>query len=289
MSIVVTGATGRLGALVVEELLQRIPANDVTAVARNAERATELAARGVKIRTADYSVPETLEGVFNQGDVVLLISGSEVGQRVPQHRAVIEAAVEAGVARLLYTSVLGGPDADFLLADEHKETEKLIAASGLTYTLLRNGWYSENYTEQIPVQLNFGVAGSAGDGRLGTASRADYAAAAAAVLTTEGHENVVYELSGDTSFTLADYAAELSRQTGKDITYADLPPEDFEKVLANAGVPAPMAHILADVDVAVSRGLLEGGSGDLSRLIGRPTTPISESIAAALHSHDIDV
>ncbi|MCW4355467.1 SDR family oxidoreductase [Hoyosella sp. YIM 151337] len=282
MSIVVTGATGKLGTLVIAELLEKVPSSAITAVARSAEKAAALTGRGIEVRTADYGVPETLEAVFNAGDTVLLISGSEVGQRVPQHRAVIEAAVKADVSRLVYTSVLGGPAADFLLAEEHKETEQILIESGVQYTLLRNGWYSENYTEQIPAQLQFGVAGSAGAGRLGTASRADYAAAAAVVLTTEGHENVAYELSGDTSFTLTDYAAELARQTGTDVTYTDLPPAAFEEVLANAGVPAPLAHILADVDIAVSKGLLEGGSGDLSRLIGRHTTPISESIALEL-------
>lgn len=283
MSIVVTGATGQLGVLVIDELLKRVPADQVVAVVRNAEKAAGLAERGVELRIADYSAPETLAGAFKSGDVVLLISGSEVGQRTAQHTAVINAAKEAGVARLAYTGVLGGPNADFKLAAEHKDTEQAILDSGLTYTFLRNGWYNENYTAQIPVQLEHGVVGATAGGKVGSATRADYAAAAAAVLTGEGHENKAYELSGDTAWTLAEYAAELSRQSGKEVAHSDVPGDVLKSILTGAGLPEPLADILADVDVsAVSRGLLEGGSGDLSRLIGRPTTPISDSIAEAL-------
>ncbi|NYV72943.1 SDR family oxidoreductase [Streptomyces sp. UH6] len=283
MSIVVTGATGHLGTLVINELLNRVPAEEVAAVVRNAEKAAPLAERGVELRIADYDSPATLRDVFRPGDVVLLISGSEVGRRIPQHTAVIEAAKAAGVARLAYTGVLGGPDADFKLADEHKATEQAILDSGLTYTFLRHGWYTENYTEQLPVQLEHGVAGSAGDGRIGLATRADYAAADAVVLTEQGHENKAYELSGDTAWSLAEYAAELSRQSGKEVSYHDLPAEAYRSVLTGAGVPEPMAQILVDVDTsAIARGLLQGGTGELARLIGRPATPVADTIADAL-------
>lgn len=283
MSIVVTGATGQLGRLVIDELVARVPAEQVAAVVRDKAKAAAIADSGVELRVADYSEPETLAGAFRAGDVVLLISGSEVGQRIAQHTAVIDAAKAAGVARLAYTGVLGGPAADFKLADEHKATEQAILDSGLTYTFLRNGWYSENYTAQIPVQLEHGVVGSAGDGRVGTASRADYAAAAAVVLTTEGHDGKAYELSGDAAWTLAEYATELSRQSGKEVAYQEVPAEVYTSILVGAGLPALMAEILVDVDVSgIRRGLLQGGSGDLSRLIGRPTTSIADSIAAAL-------
>jgi NAD(P)H dehydrogenase (quinone) len=283
MSIVVTGATGQLGRLVVDRLLAEVPADQVVAVVRDADKAADLAARGVEVRVADYNAPETLKDAFQAGDVVLLISGSEVGQRAAQHTAVIDAAKEAGVARLAYTSVLGGPDADFKLAAEHLVTERVLLDSGLTYTLLRNGWYTENYTAQIPVQLEHGVVGSAGEGRVGSATREDYAAAAAAVLTGEGHENAVYELSGDHAWTMAEYAAELARQSGRPVAYTDLPADAFQSVLTGAGLPGPLAEIFVDVDVAgVSRGLLQGGSGDLGRLIGRPTTPLADTIAATL-------
>ncbi|WP_149360299.1 NAD(P)H-binding protein [Lolliginicoccus suaedae] len=282
MSIVVTGATGSLGTLVIKELLERTPASQIAAVARDATKAQHLAEQGIEVRIADYGKPETLASAFAPGDTVLLISGSEVGQRVPQHKAVIDAAAAAGASRLVYTSILGGPRASFLLADEHKQTEQLIEESGLEHTILRNGWYTENYTAQIPVQRQHGVLGSAGDGRIAAAPRADYAAAAAVVLTTEGHGSAAYELNGDTSFALAEYADELARQTGEDIAYVEVSPAEHEDILAGAGVPAAMAHILADVDIAIRQGQLASHGNDLSRLIGRPTTPVSDAIAAAL-------
>jgi NAD(P)H dehydrogenase (quinone) len=283
MSIVVTAATGQLGRLVIDELLDRVPAAEVVAVVRDAGKAADIAARGVELRIADYSDPQSLAGAFRTGDVVLLISGSEVGQRITQHTAVVTAAKEAGVARIAYTGVLGGPDADFLLADDHKATEQAILDSGLPYTFLRNGWYTENYTAQLPVQLEHGVVGAAGEGRVGSASRRDFAAAAAVALTGEGHENKAYELSGDEAWTLAEYAAEVSKQSGKEIAYADVPAEVLTGILVGAGLPEAFVGILVDVDVSgISRDLLQGGSGDLSRLIGRPTTPLADTVAAAL-------
>ncbi len=283
MSIVVTGATGQLGRLVIDALLERVPAAEVAAAVRDRDRAADLAARGVELREADYDRPQTLAAAIRPGDTVLLISGSEVGRRIAQHTAVIEAAKAAGAARLVYTGVLGGPDADFRLADEHKATEQSILVSGLPYTFLRNGWYTENYTALIPVQLEHGVAGSTAGGRIGTATRADYAAAAAAVLTGEGHENRVYELSGDTAWTLEEYAAELSRQSGREVAHHELSAEANLGVLTGAGLPPQLAEILVDVDVSgIARGLLAGGSGDLARLIGRPTTPLSATVAEAL-------
>ena len=283
MSIVVTGATGALGSLVIDELLAKIPAEQVVAVVRDKAKAAGIAARGVEIRVADYNKPETLAGAFHAGDVLLLISGSEAGQRIAQHIAVVNAAKDAGVARIAYTGVLGGPAADFTLAAEHKATEEAVLGSGLTYTFLRNGWYTENYTAQIPVHLEHGVVGSAGTGKIGSATRQDFAAAAAAVLVGEGHENAAYELSGDEAWTLTEYAAELSKQSGKEVAYADVPPETLKGILLAAGLPEPFAEIIVDVDVSgISRGLLAGGSGDLSRLIGRPTTPLADTISVAL-------
>ncbi|WNO72961.1 MULTISPECIES: SDR family oxidoreductase [unclassified Streptomyces] len=283
MSIVVTGATGSLGRLVIDELLAKVPAARVVAVARDKEKAADLAARGVELRIADYDEPATLTEAFRAGDRVLLISGSEVGRRVPQHTAVIEAAKTAGVAQLAYTGVLGGPAADFLLAAEHKITEQLILDSGLPYTFLRNGWYTENYTEQLaPVLAHGAVVASAGTGRVASAARADYAAAAAAVLTGEGHLGQAYELSGDVAWSFAEYAAELSAQTGRTIVHNDVPAAAHLEILTGAGVPAPFAEILVDVDAAVGRGLLATRSGDLARLAGRPTTPLADSVRTAL-------
>jgi len=285
MSIVVTGATGNLGTFVIEGLLEKVPADQITAVVRSADKAAGFAARGVKIAVADYSAPETLASAFAAGDKVLLVSGSEVGQRVAQHTAVVNAAKEAGVALLAYTGILGGPEADFDLADEHKATEQAILDSGLPYVFLRNGWYHENYTEQLaPVLEHNAVVAAAGEGRVASASRADYAAAAVAVLTGEGHENKAYELSGDIAWNFAEYAAELTQQTGKEIAYNNVPAEVLTGILTGAGLPAPFVAILVDVDAAIERGRLARQTGDLSRLIGRPTTPIAESIAVALKS-----
>ncbi|MFE7466643.1 SDR family oxidoreductase [Streptomyces sp. NPDC057499] len=282
MSIVVAGATGALGRLVVEELLATVDASEIVAVVRDEEKAAPLAARGVGIRVADYDRPESLKDAFRAGDRVLLISGSEVGRRVPQHAAVIDAARAAGVAQFAYTGILGGPAADFRLADEHRATERLILESGLPYTFLRNGWYTENYTANLPLVLAHGaVVANAGDGRIASATRADYAAAAAAVLTGEGHLGAAYELSGDVAWSLAEYAAVVSAATGKEIEYRDVPAATHQEILTGAGVPEPFAAILVDVDEAIERGRLATTSGDLARLIGRPTTPLAETVAAA--------
>ncbi|MEU3688263.1 SDR family oxidoreductase [Streptomyces narbonensis] len=287
MSIVVTGATGQLGRLVIDALLATVPAASVAAVVRDKEKAADLAERGVELRIADYDRPETLAEAFEAGDRVLLVSGSEVGRRVPQHAAVLGAAKTAGVAQLAYTSILGGPEADFDLAVEHQETERLILASGLPYTFLRNGWYSENYTANLaPVLAHGAVVSNAGEGRIASATRADFAAAAAAVLTgpAEEHLNRAYELSGDTAWSLAEYAAEVAAQSGREVTYSNVPAEAHLAILTGAGVPEAFAGILVDVDRAVERGALALRTGDLARLIGRPTTPIAVTIREALNA-----
>ncbi|MGV9250513.1 SDR family oxidoreductase [Streptomyces sp. NPDC003697] len=282
MSIVVTGATGRLGRLVVEQLLEKVPADHVTAVVRTPEKAADLAERGVRLAVADYNAPETFDGLFSAGDKVLLISGSEVGgDRVRQHKVVIDAARAAGVALLAYTSAPGTLQA--ALADDHRGTEQALLASGLPYTLLRNGWYHENYTEQLaPVLAHGAVVQAAGEGRISSAARADYAAAAVAVLTGEGHENATYELGGDEAWSFAEFAAELSRQTGREIAYRPVSVEEYQGVLTGAGLPGPLAAVLAGVDASIERGELVVTSGDLSRLAGRPATPLAEAIAVAL-------
>ncbi|MGV9640155.1 SDR family oxidoreductase [Streptomyces sp. NPDC003333] len=282
MSIVVTGATGHLGRHVVEQLLEKVPADQVTAVARTPEKAADLAERGVRIAVADYNAPETFDGLFAAGDKVLLISGSEVGNdRVGQHRTVIEAAKAAGVALLAYTSAPGTLTA--ALADDHRATEEVLLASGVPFVLLRNGWYHENYTENLaPVLAHNAVTHAAGDGRISSAARADYAAAAVAVLTGEGHENKTYELGGDVAWSMGEYAAELSRQTGREIAENRVSAEVLTDILTGAGVPAPFAAVLAGVDTSIAKGELVVDSGDLSRLAGRPTTPLADAIAAAL-------
>ncbi|MEU8935118.1 NAD(P)H-binding protein [Streptomyces sp. NPDC048409] len=283
MRMVVTGASGKLGKLVIEGLLAEVSAERIVAVVRDPAKAASLAAAGVEVQTADYNEPGTLNGIFREGDVVLLISGSEIGRRVPHHAAVVEAAERAGVARIAYTSLLGCPQANFALADEHKATEQIILDSGVPYTLLRNAFYTEVYTDQIPAQLEHGLVGSAADGRIGSATRADLAAAAVAVLVQGGHENRAYELSGDEAWTLTEYATELARQTGKPVKYVDVPGDVYKGILEKAGLPSKIADMLVNVDVAaVAAGLAEGGGDDLGRLIGRPTTRLAEAIAAKI-------
>ncbi|MFJ8490934.1 SDR family oxidoreductase [Streptomyces sp. NPDC094038] len=282
MSIVVTGATGHLGRHVVTQLLDKVPAEQITAVVRDEAKAADFAAAGVTIAVADYNAPETFDGLFAADDKVLLISGNEFDKGRPaQHKVVIDAAKAAGVALLAYTSAPGSLHAS--LADDHWATEEVLLASGLPYTLLRNGWYHENYTENLaPVLAHDAVVTAAGEGRVSSASRADYAAAAVAVLTGEGHENQTYELGGDVAWSFAEYAAELSKQTGKEIAYNSVPAEAMQSILTGAGVPEAFATILVDVDASIAKGELVVDSGDLSRLAGRPTSPLSEAITAAL-------
>ena len=284
MSIVVTGATGHLGRLVVEALLDRgVPAGEIVAAGRSTEKLADLADRGVQVRRIDFADPATLAEAFAGADRVLLVSSSEVGQRAAQHRNAIDAAREAGVTLLAYTSIARADTTTMLLAAEHKATEEYLRESGVPFTLLRNGWYLENYTAQLPVTLEHGaILGSAGDGKVSAATRADYAAAAAAVLTGEGHAGQVYELGADQPFTLPELAAEITRQTGTEVVYRDLPVEEYTEVLVGAGLPDQAAAVFADSDLGIARGELLVESGDLSRLAGRPTTSLTDGLAAAL-------
>jgi len=281
--ILVTGASGQLGHLVIHELLKQLPASQIAAAVRTPAKAQDLAALGVQLRQADYGQPETLDLALQGVEKLLLISSSEVGQRYPQHQAVIDAARKAGVKLIAYTSILRAQGSPLPLAAEHKATEEYLQASGLPHVILRNGWYTENYAASIPTALQYGaVFGSAGEGRIASAARADYAAAAAQVLLQPDQAGRVYELAGDSSYTLAEFAAEIGRQTGKAITYQDLPEADYHKALVGAGLPEGLATVLAESDTGASKGgLLDEGKA-LSRLIGRPTTPLADVVAAAL-------
>jgi len=281
--IVVTGATGKLGRLVMEGLLKTIPPAELAVAVRNPDKAADLAARGVQVRRADYDDPQTLGRAFAGARKVLLISANEMGKRASQHRHVLAAVRDADVQLLAYTSLLRAGSSRLVLADEHRTTEETIRASSIPYVLLRNGWYIENHTEQLGTILRHGaIVGAAGDGRFASATRRDYAEAAVAVLTGTSHENAVYELVGDSPFTLKEFAAEVSRQTGKTIAYKNVSPEQYKNVLVGAGIPGPYADMLVDSDVGASRGELDGASGDLRRLIGRSTTPLADAVAAAL-------
>lgn len=281
--IVVTGATGQLGRLVIAALLKKVPAAQIVAAVRNVEKAKDLAALGVQVRQADYNQPASWDIALKGTDKVLLISSSEIGQRARQHRAVIDAAKRAGVKLLAYTSVLRADTSVLGLAGEHKETEAYIRASGVPAVLLRHGWYTENYTMGVPTALKLGaVYGCAGEGRISSATRADYAEADAAVLTADNQAGKVYELAGDTAFTLTELAAEISRQSGKAIGYVNLPEADYKQALLGAGLPEPLAALLADSDTGVSKGALFDDGKQLSKLIGRATARLAESVKKAL-------
>lgn len=277
--LIVTGATGQLGRLVMEHLLELAPADQVAAMVRDPGKAADLAARGIRIRTADYDNPHSLSGAFGTGDRVLLISGNDTARHVPQHLAVIDATKAAGVAQLAYTGILGGGAGQTVFAAHHT-TEHAIQDSGLPYTSLRNGWYTENYTAQLPTMLERGVllGSAAPDSRIASATHADYTAAAAAVLTGEGHDNAVYELSGDSTWSLAEYAAEVSRQSDRPAVYQQLTADHHHQILLDSGLPKELADALLDAEDLVSRGELARTTGDLSRLIGRPTTPLARTV-----------
>lgn len=280
MKIGITGATGQLGRLVVEQLKQRANPDQLVALVRSPEKAADLE---VEAREFDYSRPEQLAEGLKGIDTLMLISSSEVGQRAVQHRNIIEAAKKEGVKGIVYTSLLHADTSTLSLAAEHIETEKMLKESGIPHTILRNGWYTENYAGSIPGALGAGAfIGSAGDGKISSAARVDFAEAAAVVLTTAGHENKVYELAGDETYTLTDLAAEISKQTGKNIPYNNLPEAEYAGVLASVGVPEGFAQLIASWDVGVTKGDLFDDKKVLSGLIGRPTTPLAEVVKTAL-------
>ncbi len=277
MKIAITGSTGKLGTHVINMLKEKMPSDDIIALARRPEAAAKM---GVEVRLADYDQPDTLNDALKGVDILLLISANEIGKRAKQHSNIIDAAKNRGVKWIVYTSLLHADKTSINLAQEHLETEKMIKASGIPFTILRNGWYTENYTSSVPGAIAGGAfAGSAADGRLSLAARKDYAEAAVAVLTTEGHAGKTYELAGDEHYTLEDLAKEISRQTGKDIPYRNLPEHEYASMLKSFGVPEGFASVLASWDVSASKNDLHDNSGTLSKLIGRKTTPLSESVS----------
>src|SRR5471030_240135 len=281
--IAITGATGQLGRLVIAALLKKIPAGQIVAAVRSPEKAKDLAELGVDVRQADYTQPATLDSAFKGVDKVLLISSNEVGQRATQHLAVIDAAKRAGVKLIAYTSLLHADTTSLGLVDEHRATEAALQASGLPAAILRNGWYTENYAASIvPALAHNAFIGAAGEGRISSAARQDYAEAAAEVLVLENQGGKIYELGGDDSYTLAEFSAEIARQSGKKVEYVNLPQAEFAKALVGAGLPEGFADLLANSDAGAAKDDLFDDSHTLSKLIGRATTPYQDVIAATL-------
>jgi NAD(P)H dehydrogenase (quinone) len=287
--ILVTGASGQLGRLAVDVLLKTTSAADIAVTVRSTAAGAAFAARGVTVHVADYAKPETLDVAYVGIDRLLLISSNDLGQRVAQHKNVIAAAKKAGVKLIAYTSVLHADTSLLGLADEHRQTEDALKASGVPFAVLRNGWYNENYAASIPSALaHNAVVGSAGDGLISSASRQDYAEAAAAVLTASDNQaGRIYELAGDSAYTLTQFAAEITKLSGKTIGYHNVPEAEFKAILVGAGLPEPVAALLSDSDAAAAKGALFDDGHALSRLIGRPTTPFAETVAAALNGQGV--
>ena len=283
MTIVVTGATGHLGRLVVESLLERgIPAGQIRALGRSADRLAPLAARGVQTATIDFEQPDTLAPAFADADALLLVSGSEVGKRMPQHANAIRAAVDAGVGRVVYTSAPHADTTDLVVAPEHEQTEKLLAESGLPVTILRNNWYTENYVGLLDSAAGTGeIVSSAGEGRVASATRKDYAEAAAVVLSTPDHEGAVYELAGDTAWTFDELASVVGELIGRDVVYRAVSADDHVSILTGAGLDEGSAGFVVALDGNIRDGALADAPGTLSALIGRPTTPLAHGLSAA--------
>ena len=283
MKIAITGATGQLGNLVIEQLLQLTAAQNIVALVRKIDKAEHFKVQGIEPREFDYDRPETLVPALLGIDKLLLISANEIGRRTSQHQAVIDAAKVAGVPYLAYTSLLRADTSPLGLAQEHRETEKLIQDSGITYTFLRNNWYSENYLAGVAHTIEIGTLfGAAQDGRISSASRIDYAEAAAKVLTSTGHENKTYELAGSESFSLSDLATFIGQAVNKDIIYQNLSAEEYTQGLTQAGLPAGLVDVIVDADIQTIQGAMYSDSKDLEQLIGHKTTSIQDAIKAAL-------
>lgn len=282
--IAVTGATGQLGRLVIDALLKSTPAGEIIAVVRSPEKARDLAAQGIDVRQGDYTQPETLLSALSGVTKVLLISSNQLGERESQHKAVIAAAKEAGVKLLAYTSLLHADTTPMGLGKEHLATERALIASGVPYAILRNGWYTENYAASIaPAMAHGAFIGAAQEGKIASASRQDYAEAAAAVLTHENAAGKIYELAGDSAYTLAEFTGEIARQSGRDIHYINLPEAEFVGALKEAGLPDALAEMLGDSDASAAKGALFDDSHTLSQLVGRSSTPWQEVIKAFIN------
>ncbi|MFH8249973.1 SDR family oxidoreductase [Microbacterium sp. B2969] len=289
MTILVTAAGGQFGHLAIDALLDRgVPAHDIVAGARTLSKAEDLAERGIRVVPLDYDAPETVAASLEGVDAVLLVSGSEPGKRYEGHKAVIDAAKEAGVAKVVYTSLAHADSVDFVLAPEHKSTEEYLAASGVPAVVLRNNWYIENYLPDALRAADTGViAASVGDATVAAASRADYAEAAAVVLTEDGHLGRTYELSGDVAVSYSDLAGAAGEVLGRDVAYLAVSREQFEAALAEAGLDVGTIGFVAEMEAGIARGVLSDAHPTLSQLLGRPTTPVVDGLRTAVDARRV--
>ncbi|TID31103.1 hypothetical protein CANINC_000347 [Pichia inconspicua] len=285
MSIAITGATGQLGQLVIQTLLKSQSPKNIVGLVRNLEKAQNLKDQGIEVRLFDYDKPETLVPALKGVERLLLISSNNIGNRVPQHKQVVDAAKEAGVTFLAYTSLLFADKSKLSLADEHLQTENYIKQSGLDWSFLRNGWYIENYLGAVQNVIQTGTLyGSAKDAKISGASRQDFAEAAAKVLTTDGHNGKIYELAGSESFTLSDLAKAISDVSGKEVKYQDIPPADYTAALLSHGLPEGLVKVIVEADEYAIDGALYDDSKTLEKLIGHPSTPLKEAVEQAINA-----
>ena len=281
MKIGITGATGQLGQLVVQKLTDKNPDAKLVALVRNPDKAKPL---GIEAKAFDYEQPEALPKALEDIDRLVFISGSEIGKRETQHKNVINAAKQAQVKQIAYTSLLHADTSSMILAPEHLATEKMLQDSGIPHTILRNGWYTENYTAGLKQAVEQGaIIGSAGDGKISSATREDYAEAIAETIINDDHTGKTYELAGDQTFTMQDLAAEVSKQTGKNIEFVNLPEAEYAQKLQEIGLPEGMAKAFASLDYSASKNDLHDESGELARLINRPTTSLSQAVKTGLN------
>lgn len=279
----VTGATGQFGRLAIASLLRRTNAGQVVALVRDPARASDLERLGVAVRAFDYDVPDRLSASLEGVTRLLLVSSDTPDRRIAQHKAVIDAAARAAVEAIAYTSIIHADTNPMSLAESHRETERMIAASGLSHAILRNSWYIENYLIGAEAAIAHGtLLGSTGNGPISGATRADYAEAAAVILTGAPGPDRVYELAGDEAFTLSDVAEVLSEAAGRTVQYRDLPEPAYREALIGAGVPAGFAAALAEYSAKAAGGILADRSRTLSGLIGRPTETMRETVLRAL-------
>ena len=283
MKIAVTGATGQLGKLVINGLLEKGDCVEIIAVVRDSKKALLLAERGAEIRVAAYGDPAALQSAFAGVDKVLLISSSEVGKRIEQHKNVIDAAKAAGVRYIVYTSAPRAATTALILAPEHKATEENIQRSGLRYTILRNNWYTENYKKQLESAKSTGViVAAAGKGHVASATRADFAAGAVAVLLGSGHDGRIYELGGDHAWDYNELAATIGEIIGKAVSYKPVTADALRGILKETGVSEGAAGFVVTLDTNIADGALAEVTGDLSKLIGRPTTSLRQGLIDAI-------
>ncbi|MEC0206436.1 SDR family oxidoreductase [Paenibacillus lautus] len=283
MKIIVTGASGQLGGLVLQHLLKKVPASHIVAVVRNLEKASAVVELGIEVRQGDYNDPESLHNAFVAGTKLLFISGSETDDpiRVVQHANVVKAARDVGIKHIAYTSFAFAEDNPFALV--HMATEYAIRTTNIPYTFLRNGGYTEFFVNpSLKANVENGtIITNANKGKVNSVNRSDLALAAATVLTEDGHENKEYNLVSNHPWSFDDLAEILSEVSGKSVVHQSVSFEEEKNILVRAGMPESFAETTAFIYNTIAEGNMERTTDDLKKLIGFQT-PINELVIKAL-------